>query len=66
MPLKHSLRIYEGLAGPKELVRLEGVDHIGILLSEEAWKQIDRFVGDALALEFANRAARSGPRTSSR
>ena len=51
LPLRHSLRIYENLAGPKELVRLEGVDHVGILLSSEAWKQIDRFVGHALEQE---------------
>ena len=48
LPLKHSLRIYEGLAGPKELVRLEGVDHIGILLNGAAWKAIERFVDQAL------------------
>lgn len=51
LPLKHSLRIYEALAGPKELVRLEGVDHIGILLSAQAWTAIDRFVGQALGQE---------------
>ena len=59
LPLKHSLRIYEGLAGPKELVRLEGVDHIGILLSDEAWRQIDRFVGKALAQEAIARRSRT-------
>ncbi len=48
LPLRHSLRIYEGLAGPRRLVRLEGVDHIGILLSDAAWKEIDRFVGESL------------------
>ena len=48
LPLKHSLRIYEALAGPTQLVRLEGVDHIGILLSPQAWTAIDRFVGEAL------------------
>jgi alpha-beta hydrolase superfamily lysophospholipase len=49
LPLKHSLRIYEQLAGPKELVRLEGVDHIGILLSDAAWDQIDRFIAASLS-----------------
>lgn len=49
LPLRHTMRIYEALAGPKELVRLEGVDHIGVLLSAQAWTQIDRFVGEALA-----------------
>ena len=60
LPLRHSLRIYEGLAGPKELVRLEGVDHIGILLSDEAWEEIDRFVGQALVQEAVARADRAG------
>lgn len=44
IPLRHTLRIYENLAGPKELVRLEGVTHIGILLSDESWAHIHRFV----------------------
>jgi pimeloyl-ACP methyl ester carboxylesterase len=61
LPLRHSLRIYEGLAGPKELVRLEGVDHVGILLSGEAWRQIDRFVGTALAQEALAVTGRSSP-----
>ncbi len=59
LPLRHSLRIYEALAGPRELVRLEGVDHIGILLSDEAWRQIDRFVGKALAQEAIARRSRT-------
>jgi uncharacterized protein len=67
LPMKHSIRIYESLAGPKELVRLEGVDHIGILLSDAAWKTIDRFVGEALVQEAIVRSgAQSGPRTSAR
>ena len=69
LPLRHSLRIYENLAGPKELVRLEGVDHIGILLSDQAWTQIDRFVGHALAQEAIVRqggAPSGGVRTTSR
>lgn len=62
LPLKHSLRIYQALAGPKELVRLEGVDHISILLTEQAWKEIERFVHDALVkeLELA-KGGRRGP-----
>lgn len=48
LPLKHSLRILAALAGPKRLVRLEGVDHIGVLLSKEAWDEIDRFVNATL------------------
>ena len=48
LPLKHSLRIYEALAGPRALVRLEGVDHIGVLLSAQAWNEIDGFVAAAL------------------
>lgn len=49
LPLKHSLRILAALAGPKRLVRLEGVDHIGILLSRQAWDEIDRFIAASLA-----------------
>lgn len=61
LPLKHSLRIYEALSGPKELVRLEGVDHIGILLSPQAWKAIDRFVDQALGQQaLASRGGRAG------
>jgi uncharacterized protein len=48
LPLKHSLRIYGALAGPRELVVLEGVDHIGVLLSDQAWKAIDQFVQRSL------------------
>ncbi|MFZ5444246.1 MAG: alpha/beta hydrolase [Myxococcota bacterium] len=48
LPLKHSLRIYDALAGPKKLVRLEGVDHVGVLLSAQAWDQIDDFIAEAL------------------
>ena len=67
LPMKHSIRIYEGLAGPKELVRLEGVDHIGILLSESAWKAIDRFVDQALVHDaLVRQGAKLGPRTSAR
>jgi pimeloyl-ACP methyl ester carboxylesterase len=67
LPLKHSLRIYEGLAGPKELVRLEGVDHIGILLSDAAWRTIERFVDQALVQDAVVRTgAQLGPRTSAR
>lgn len=67
LPLRHSLRIYQGLAGPRELVRLEGVDHIGILLSEQAWREIDRFVEEALVREVVRRTSTSaGARTSSR
>lgn len=49
LPMKHSVRIFQALAGPKELVRLEGVDHIGVLLSTQAWDQIDRFVDASLS-----------------
>ena len=65
LPLRHSLRIYEALAGPKELVRLEGVDHIGILLCEQAWTAIDRFVGQALEQEaLVHRPAREAAASS--
>lgn len=44
LPLKHSLRIYEALAGPRRLVRLEGVGHIDVLLHDAAWDEIDSFI----------------------
>lgn len=47
VPMKHSLKIYEQLHAPKKFVRLEGVDHIGVLLSEQAWEQVDRFLLDS-------------------
>lgn len=44
LPLQHSMRIYAALAGPKELVRLEGVKHIDILLHDASWDAIERFL----------------------
>jgi pimeloyl-ACP methyl ester carboxylesterase len=44
LPMKHSLRIYEALAGPRRLVRLEGVGHIDVLLHDAAWDEIDSFL----------------------
>ena len=62
LPMRHSLRIYEGLAGPKRLLRLEGVDHIGILLSEAAWTAIDSFVNESLVQEaLINRTSSLAP-----
>lgn len=47
VPMKHSLKIYEELRAPKRFVRLEGVDHVGVLLSDQSWEQIDRFLSDS-------------------
>ncbi|MGV3624742.1 MAG: alpha/beta hydrolase [Archangium sp.] len=47
IPMKHALKIYEALHAPKKFVRLEGVDHVGVLLSNEAWNQVDRFLADS-------------------
>lgn len=44
IPMRHSLRIYDALRAPKELVRLEGVSHMDVLLHEQAWKEIERFL----------------------
>lgn len=48
LPMKHSLRIYEALAGPRRFVRLEGVGHVDILLSDAAWDEVDSFVNARL------------------
>lgn len=48
LPLQHSMRIYAALAGPKELVRLEGVKHVDILLHDASWDAIERFLGPLL------------------
>jgi alpha-beta hydrolase superfamily lysophospholipase len=67
LPLKHSLRIYDALAGPKSLVRLEGVDHIGVLLSAAAWDSIDDFVDAALTPGAdIHRTAQAEARTTTR
>ena len=70
LPIKHSVRIFEELAGPKRLVILEGVDHIGILSNDAAWKAIDRFVDESLAQDAlakpASSTAVAGARTTSR
>lgn len=44
IPAAHSVRIYEALGGKKELVRLEGVNHIDVLLHRESWDTIERFL----------------------
>jgi alpha-beta hydrolase superfamily lysophospholipase len=49
LPLQHSMRFYAALAGPKELVRLEGVKHIDILLHDESWDAIERFLAPVFA-----------------
>lgn len=48
LPMKHSLKIYESLAGPRRFVRLEGVGHIDILLSDAAWDEVESFVNARL------------------
>lgn len=44
IPMRHSLRIYEALKAPKRFLRLEGVAHADILLHDEAWAEIEKFV----------------------
>ncbi|MBL8915850.1 MAG: alpha/beta fold hydrolase [Archangium sp.] len=48
LPMKHSLKIYESLAGPRRFVRLEGVGHVDILLSDAAWDEVESFVNARL------------------
>lgn len=47
VPMKHSLKIYQALHASKRFVRLEGVDHVGVLLSDQAWDQVDKFLSDS-------------------
>lgn len=44
IPFGHSIRIYEAIKAPKRLIRLEGAGHVDVLLHEEAWQEIERFV----------------------
>lgn len=48
LPMKHSLRIYEALSGPRRFVRLEGVGHQDILLTDAAWSEVESFVNARL------------------
>ncbi len=42
----HSMRIYAALAGPKRLIRFDGVGHVDILTHSEAWTAIHNFVSE--------------------
>lgn len=44
IPMHHALEIYEALKGPKQLIRVEGVAHMDVLLHDEVWNDIERFV----------------------
>lgn len=44
IPIRHSVEIFDALAGPKQLVRLQGVSHMDVLLHDEAWTEIERFL----------------------
>lgn len=48
IPMQHALRIYESLAGPKSFLRLEGVNHTDVLLSDGVWGEIDRFINQVV------------------
>ncbi|MFT3712151.1 MAG: alpha/beta fold hydrolase [Archangium sp.] len=61
LPMKHSLRIYEALAGPRRFVRLEGVGHQDILLRDAAWDEVDSFLNGRLATGTALRADAEQP-----
>jgi alpha-beta hydrolase superfamily lysophospholipase len=43
IPLQHAYRIRQNLTGPAQLVTLEGVQHIDVLLHEEAWQVIEHW-----------------------
>jgi alpha-beta hydrolase superfamily lysophospholipase len=61
LPMKHSLRIYEALAGPRRFVRLEGVGHQDILLNDAAWDEVDSFLNGRLPVGVALRAEAAPP-----
>ncbi len=44
VPMRHSLRILSELRAPRRFVRLEGVDHLGVLRSDAAWDEVHRFL----------------------
>lgn len=44
IPLEHSLRIYQRLKSPRQLVKLPGVGHADILLHDESWRSIEAFL----------------------
>lgn len=47
-PADHSRRVMEALAGPKDLVLLEGVRHNESLHDERTWQRIEHWIDDVL------------------
>ena len=47
-PPEHSRRVFEALAGPKELLIVKGAHHNESLRREETWRQIQGWVDDVL------------------
>lgn len=47
-PPEHSRRVFEALAGPKELLLVKGARHNESLGREETWRQIEEWIADVL------------------
>jgi alpha-beta hydrolase superfamily lysophospholipase len=46
---EHSRRVFEALAGPKELLLVKGAHHNESLRREETWHRIDTWLAKVLA-----------------
>ena len=51
IPPKYGRRLYEALAGPKELVTIAHADHNSLNGHEEYWRAVDGFLGTVLRAE---------------
>jgi pimeloyl-ACP methyl ester carboxylesterase len=51
VPPRYGRRLYEALAGPKELVTIPGADHNSLDGHEEYWRAVGGFLGAALRSE---------------
>ncbi len=57
-PPDHSRRILAALAGPKELILVDGAHHNESLRAEDTWQRIESWVEDVLARQPASREFR--------
>jgi len=55
-PADHSRRVLAALAGPKDLVLVEGAHHNESLGSKGIWQRIERWIDDVLTAAFSRRA----------
>jgi uncharacterized protein len=55
-PADHSRRVLAALAGPKELLLVEGAGHNQSLGGDRVWQRIDRWIDDVLTAATSRRA----------